>query len=112
MTRTKTYIVSVPLEAPSTIPDNFSFYHYETGDGREFKDLSSAAWHWFEIGHVNNYLRAYYESECVPNDGGTFTIYSEWNETSETWGEWFDVYDGEKADMTAIADCFIGLVAA
>lgn len=107
MTRTKTYIVIVPLDPPSSIPDKFSFYSYETGDGREFKDLSSATWHWFEIGQIN-YLRAYYESESVPGDGGTFMIYSNWDETSETWGGWFDVYNGEKADLSEIEGMLSG----
>lgn len=111
MTQTKHYITIVPTEPPS-IPERFTLCHYECSDGKEYKsDLSAAAFHWFELGSIETYLRVMCESENLPaldgEVGGTYVIYCDWNETGEKWGPWLNWSTSEPVDFSEVEKAFL-----
>jgi hypothetical protein len=105
MTKTKEYIVTVPAEGPA-IPAGFSFYKYETTNGsrwRNHETIDSAACDWFEYCRGLGTLTVYLESEPV-EDGGTYVIYSEWNESAEDWGPWMNDASGKPIDLKEVQE--------
>lgn len=106
MAKVKTYTVSVPAELPQ-IPENFTFSFCESGRFRkQFNNIDTAAFNWFDWGHSQNDLEVHCESELLPDDGGTYEIYSVWNEDANEWGEWLSSFDGEKIDLQEVAKHF------
>jgi len=106
MTKTITYTITAPDEAPA-MPEHFKLIEYEVYEdpkshGR-YKpgELSLARFKWVDFGYERCTLEAHAESETMPG-GGSFEIYSQWNESKREWGGWLDNGDGKPFDFADV----------